>query len=249
MIYDPQILDLFRSVVLQNLIDTEQQTINNIESHTEFKYGDDFQRLKALKKIGKDYITGHFNHLNAKGVDYSTGTVQIVESEFMELINEWKPNLKTYCSQTPIFDNELDLKKAPAYKSHFQIISIMAYCLQVQILNDYRENLKDVTSPKTILKNNRDKNKYQHLFKDNGFEKFKYLREKFHETSPTTKYTLIHDVLRSLLTCNDSEYMNFVRSYCSEDFGSIKFARMANNGSEKYTQQLEKITKLYSEIK
>lgn len=249
MNYDPQILDMFRSFVLQNLIDTEQKTIFDIENRTEFKYGDDWQKLNSLNRLNNNYITGHFNHLNAKGVDYSTGTVRVVESEFMELVNEWKPNLKTYNSQTPVFDNKLDLEKPPAYKSHFQIISIMAYCLQVQILNRYRENLKDVTNPKTILKNNRDKIRYQHLFKETGFEKFKYLKEKFHETSPTTKYTLIHDVLRGLLVCNDLEYMNFVKKYCSEDFGSTKFARMANTGSEKYTQQLEKITKLYSEIK
>ena len=104
-------------------------------------------------------------------------------------------------------------------------------------------------NPKTILKNSRDKLRYQHLFKDKGFEIFNYLRENFYERSPTTKYTLIHDVLRGLLQCNDLEYMNFVKMYCSEDFGSTQFVRMANTGSEKYTKQLEKITELYSKIK
>ncbi|MDR5591204.1 hypothetical protein [Christiangramia sp. SM2212] len=158
----------FYSYVNKSLQATLNETIKTITNHSNFKFGNDRDKLEVLDNLKIDFRgDGHFNYLQAKGVSYKNGKFEIVKSEFDEVIETCGVNLET--TEFGVFQNENDKLKSFAYKSFHQATCILNYCLELQIIKEFEQAIdgKEFSKKDNQLEFSTHSNKTPHpIFKD-----------------------------------------------------------------------------------
>lgn len=94
------------------------------------------------------------------------------------------------------------------------------------------------------IKSFKNSNTHESIFKNdgNGLLIFNYLKDNFPgNVGVTTKYTLIHNYLRTELDTSARGYMRFVKEYCSKELNGVKFSRMAEEPTTKAKEINNKI--------
>lgn len=141
----------FYSYVKESLESTLKETIEDITSNSNFKYGTDKDKLRVLEYFKEDYAgNGHFNYLKVKGVKYNQGKFEIVKTEFDEVIKICGVNLEN--TEFGIFQNKNDKEKPFAYKSFVQANSIFTYCLELQIIREFEQAIEGKISNSKLPK-------------------------------------------------------------------------------------------------
>ncbi len=165
MKYNTAIYQEFYNFAINSLNNDLLSIKEQIYKNSLFRYGNLEDKINVIEELKQDTGT-HFNFLRVKGVEYKQGKFQIIETEFKELIDEYRVNLENY--NFGLFGNENDNEKPLAYKSYHQVLAILEYCLKLQILNEAKQQLEKPQILTEKFKPNLTifKNRESHLFFD-----------------------------------------------------------------------------------
>ena len=140
MEYNKEIYAAFLGLVTDCLDNTLDTFKIEVQEDSRFKYGLPEEKKEYLINLKNQEREPVFNYYKVKGVKYSRGKYEILQNEFEDLVKEYDVNL--FDNDNGLFLNEFDTEKPKTFRSYFQVILIMGYCLELQIINEMIEDLK-----------------------------------------------------------------------------------------------------------
>ncbi|MFV8280601.1 hypothetical protein ACNKXS_03605 [Christiangramia marina] len=216
----------YETLIAANLLDPSDQ------KELKLLIKKEFDRLNVAKPYWSEHGSySYFGCISINNEQFTYNSKELLNSA-KELINKIYPLLKDDIN-TVGFSQWMGSIRNTAEKVYLK-----------KILNP--ENYPGSTQLQSS-----ETNRANRIFKDNGFEIFKALKEEFPKPNAgvTTKYTLIYDQLRTKFSGSAKEYFEFVKHYCVDEMEGTKFVRftnLPNYYNEAFKAQLEQIIANYN---